>query len=537
MSEAKILLVGEKLRYRSFSGANKALPVLASCLTRAGFRNVIQLDLERRDVSSADLCRQVSDAALIAFAGCMTPQWPELDVSVQLVADHLRALSRTNVPIVVGGYATKAVEDIAQLTPCISGFFDGEGEAGITAIAEAAARGTFLDERQQIHGLCFVNGDGRFHSSVAQRTTDLDSIDQHKGFVHIPERHDMDIFRIGGRQAKTAQIFTQRGCPWTCGFCNKSTESNAVFWLSDDAFRTQLKALRADGYSAVYLDVDTFTVNEVRARRQAEILHDEGFIWGSNTRVDRINRSLMEHLVHNGCCYMFCGVEHVDPGVTVAIGKFNGPLAQTIAQAQAYPDQVRRMYRLMAAVGLPSSFFLILGLPKAVFTTDLQRVLSYVPTTLDDDLACVRFGIEKCDPDFFNFNMLRFMPGSAAADVPCHPAYSCVRPTGEAPVTAGYFLPRVARQRNYAIPEYHGIFRVCESVGANQPRTTAVDSERIYHTFAYAVTLINQKIQRGGKWTRLFIDQEVWDNGLLWQDDDGTYGLAPLAAFEGLITD
>jgi radical SAM superfamily enzyme YgiQ (UPF0313 family) len=536
LREIKILLVGERLRYRSFKGGNKALPTLASCLTRGGYRNVVQLDLERPVIDSTEVRRAASDASLIAFAGCMTPQWPELDVTVRLLADHLQMISRRDVPIIIGGYATKGAEDIARLTPWISGFFNGEGEKGIVDIAQAVARGTFLDERRSIPGLCFVDADGRFSSSIAPRTTNFDHINQNFGFIHVPERHDMDIFRIDDRQAKTAQIFTQRGCPWICGFCNKSTETNGVVWLSEDAFRLQLKDLKAQGFSAVYLDVDTFTVNRLRARRQAEILHEEGFIWGSNTRVDRIDCALLEYLVRHGCCYMFCGVEHLNPGITLAIDKFHGSLAHRLACAKAYPEEVRQVYRMMRAVGLPSSLFLILGLPKAVLDEDETRVIGYVPATLDDDLEAVRFAIDECDPDFLNFNMLRFMPGSAAADTPGHPAYSCVRPSGVSPITAEHFLPRVVDEMNYLLPEYHGIFRVCESIGANQPRTTAVDPERVYQTFVHGVTLINNKIRDGGRRTGLFIDQEILDNDLVWQANDGSYGVAPLKAFEGLAS-
>ena len=528
----KFLLVGERLRYRSFNGANKALPVLASCLTRNGFKNVVQIDLERPDVTAYDLLREVQDADIVAFAGAMTPQWPELDVTVRMVADHLQRLSRSHVPIVVGGYATKGVEDIARLSPWISGYFDGEGEAGIIEIAKSVARGTFFEDRPRLRGICYIDAGGRFRRSIAERTTDLDCFDQNFGFVHVPERHNMDIFRVDGRQAKTAQIFTQRGCPYACAFCNKSEEGNNVVWVSDEALRAQLRRLKDEGYSAVYLDVDTFSISERRARKQAEILHEEGFIWGSNTRIDRIDPDLMHHFVQHGCRYMFCGVEHVHPGVALAIDKFNGSLAQKLARAHTYLDQVRSVYRSMTATGLPSSLFLILGLPKAILNEDRTEVIGYAPTTFEDDAEAIRFGLEECDPDFLNFNMLRFMPGSLAADMPNHPAYTCVRPTGEAPITGGHFLPRVSSTMNYSLPEYHGIFRICESVGESQPRTTAVDADRVYRTVEYSIRLINEKIRRGGKKTSMFIDKDIVENKLIQQDDDGSYRLAPLKAFE-----
>lgn len=530
----KIILVGERLEGRSFNGANKALPVLAHALHRAGFSNILQMDLERNDVNVSDIVRESTDASLIAFAGCMTPQWPNLDETIRRVSNRLYELSRHDVPIIVGGYATKGVEDIARLSPWISGFFDGEGEMGIVQIAQAVAKGRFRQERAGIDGLCYVDENAIFRSSIAKRTTNFDSIDQHFNFVHVPERHDMDIFMTANGQSKTAQIFTQRGCPWMCGFCNKSTESGKVVWLSDESFREQLRVLRRQGYRAIYLDVDTFTVNPERAKRQAEILSEEGLIWGSNTRIDRIDREMMQHLVRHGCVYMFCGVEHVLPEVTFAVDKFNGSPEQRWQLAHLYPNQVRRVYCDMVRVGLPSSCFVILGLPKAKFDQSGTVLMGYEATTLEDDLEAVRFGIEDCDPDFFNFNLLRFMPGSVAADGIDHPSYKQVRPSNGRQITAGFFLPRIAAALGYPQPEYHGIFRICESCGPNQPRTTAVDPERIYATIKFCLEIIRRKIQRGGKRTRLFVDDRVLKEKLLQVNEDGSYYLAPLKEFESL---
>src|SRR5262245_23684059 len=213
----KTLLVGEILKYRSFNGANKALPVLASCLANAGFAHTIQLDLERPDVAVEDLMRHANDADLIAFAGCMTPQWPELDATLRSVAQHLERIDR-KVPMIVGGYATKNAEDIARRSPWVTAFFDGEGEESIVEIASSVARGTCAQEKRSIRGLCFMNGLGLFHSSQSERVRALGGVDQNYGFTHVPGIHDMDIFTApDGRQLKTAQLYTQRGCPWACG--------------------------------------------------------------------------------------------------------------------------------------------------------------------------------------------------------------------------------------------------------------------------------------------------------------------------------
>ncbi len=549
--EVKIVFIGEFIKSRSFNGANKALPVLASSLYNVGFKKIKQLDLERPDLSIDDVLKEVEDAHAIIFAGCMTTQWQEIDEHARTIFIHLEDLGRTNVPILVGGYATKGVEDIARITPWITAFCEGEGEESIVQIAHAIARGTFYQDMAYLPGLCFIDQDGKFchstpesyskpesskfHYSIAARINNFDDIDQNFNLVYIQKVHDMEIFKSpDGRQLKTAQLFTQRGCPWKCGFCNKSTESNNIVRLSEESLRRQLRQLKQRGYEAVYLDVDTFTAHEKAAKKEAEILQQEGFVWGSNTRIDKINYDLMRYLVDHNCIYMFFGVEHTLPEVSLAIHKFNGSVQSQIKQALEYPEKVKRVFTEMGKAGLPSSYFVILGLPKAKMNESKTAIVDYEATTIEDDLDAIRFGLEECNPDFLNFNMLRFMPGTIAADTPSHPAFSQIRPSGEKPITAGYFLPRAAKHYKYQIPRNHGAYRLCESVGYNQPTTTAMSAERVYETIRYTMEWINAKIDAGGKPTQLFMDRDLLAFGLVKRDEKGRYAIASLEDFAGV---
>ncbi|ABA22244.1 Cobalamin B12-binding protein [Trichormus variabilis ATCC 29413] len=542
---SKIVLIGEYIKYRTFNGANKALPVLASSLVNAGFNRVIQLDLERPDLTIDHVLHEVRNADLIIFAGCLTTQWQEIDEHSKKVFTELKKHGRKNVPILVGGYATKSVKDIAQLTPWITGFCDGEGEESIVEIAYAVAKGNFYRNMKHLPGLCFMNKDkefyrvtsnhsqpNRFHHSIAPRVENFDDIDQNLGLIHIPQIHNMDIFKTkDGRQLKTAQIFTQRGCPWGCGFCNKSQENNHIVRLSEASFRQQLRQLKQRGYEAVYLDVDTFTAHVTAAKKEAEILKQEGFVWGSNTRIDKIDYEQMRYLVEHNCVYMFFGVEHSLPEVSLANHKFNGSIQSQIKQAFDYPSNIKKAFQDMNKAGLPSSYFLILGLPKAKLNEDKTEIIGYEPTTLEDDLRTIRFGLEECHPDFLNFNILRFMPGSFAADTPGDCSYSCVRPSGNKPITAGYFLQRAVQQYGYPQSPTHGVYRLCESVGRYQPISTAINPQRVYDTICYAMQLINAKIDAGGKATKLFIDKDLLTLGLVSQDEQGRYAIAPLEDF------
>jgi len=518
--DPKIILIGERLTNRTFNGANKALPVLTSALNNVGFHNVRQMDLENPGCSIEDVLRETVDADLVGISGLST-QLDDIDTHASQIYRNLRKIT----PIIVGGYAAKSIREVALASPHITAFFNGEGEEGIVQIARSVAQGTFEEDKPSILGLCYVDSEGVYHESVAERVRALDT-DQNFDFQHIPEIHDMDVFKDeNGRQLKTAQLFTQRGCAFRCGYCNKSREENFIVYMNLERLEEQVISLVENGFEAVYLDDDTATTNQKRFRSNIEMIAKYGLKIGLNTRIDiearRIRKgdSDIRFAKEHEVVYEFFGVEHTDSGVLMAIGKFNG--SQQMEKARQYADDVKLVFKEMGKCGVPSSYFLILGLPKL----DGKE---YRATSIDEDKEAIRFALEECNPDYFNFNILRFMPGSIAADKigKNHPFY-CVRPTGGDPVTGAYFLTRLNPERQ----EHNLVFRCFESLTPDQARSTAVTPERAYETLRYAIDLINQRIDEGKKTTRLFLDQGILDRGLITQSPNGKYGIGQFERF------
>ncbi len=529
--DIKVVLIGEKMPNRAFNGANKALPVLASSLNNAGYTNVRQLDMEREDMTLDEVMRETRNSDLIGISGVST----QLDQIYSHAKKIREDLEGRKTPIIVGGYAAKGAQEIAANAPWITAFFNGEGEEGILQIAGSVARDKFDDEKKKIKGLCYVDSSGNYHESLADRVRDLDGIDQNFGFVHVPKVHDMDIFRDdSGRVLKTAQLFDQRGCLYRCGFCNKSLEEKAVVHVGDEWFEELVMNLADDGYEAVYLDNDTATINADRFRKKMEILNEYGLKVGINTRIDIEARRLkdgkgnIEFAKNHGAIYQFFGVEHTDPNVLVAIGKFNGNENSQVKRAKQYKEDVKVVFTEMERTGLPSSYFLIMGLPKKVGE-------DYRPTSLEEDQEAIRFALTECNPNYLNFNVLRFMPGTTASDLPSNPNYTnpfaCVRPTGDNPVSGVHFIPALARKNGYDPQEYHPIFQCFEDLPREQPRSTAVSSKRAYETMKYTIDLINQRIEHGKKPTTLFLGHRVLDKGLITREDNGKYNIVGFEQF------
>jgi anaerobic magnesium-protoporphyrin IX monomethyl ester cyclase len=542
IKKPKIVMIGERLGSRAFNGANKALPVLASSLHNYGYDNVIQMDLERPTLTLEEVINECKDADSIWFVGALATQWPEIDKHSKMIYDSLSKERKKNVPIIVGGYAVKGVEPIAEKTPWITAYFNGEGEKGAVELAESIEKGTFSQDKSKIKGLCFMDERGIFHESIADRVENLDGFDQNYGLVHVSGIHNMNIFTENGRQLKTAQLYCQRGCPYKCGFCNKSKESKEVRFVGDAWFEELVKGLRKHGFEAVYLDDDTETISQREFRSKLEILSKYGLKVGMNTRIDieadRLRKlrpgeeSNIKFARDHGCVYQFFGVEHTDPGVLMAIEKFQGSVANQERRAEQYREDVKLVFQEMERCNVPSSYFLIIGLPKEIKE---KWGPSHRPTTLEEDEEEIRFALEKCNPDYLNFNILRFMPGSKAADVLSSP-FRCVSPSKKSVLKADWFLPRVRRlsqygKYSYKDQEYHPVFRLYESLTENQPRSIAITPERAYETMGYAINLINQRIDQGKKATQLFVDHEVMKKGLVKRDTKGHYWIAPINDF------
>lgn len=234
---------------------------------------------------------------------------------------------------------------------------------------------------------------------------------------------------------------------------------------------------------------------------------------------------------------MFFGVEHTDPQATFAADKFaDGDLWRRAQKAIGYPKDVDNAFIWQNEAGVQSSLFLIMGLPKidnASWAKVLGREitqskdLGYVQTSFEDDVTAIRGTMERCQPYHFNANILRLNPDTAMA---YQRRYACIRPSGENPLDAVYYVPRVANLLGITLQEFHPIYRFFEGVEDQQPYSTAMNPQRAYDT----ACVILQEANKFG--TEVYFDFELAKAGLVTGNPKKgeDYKIAPLKDFEGL---
>jgi magnesium-protoporphyrin IX monomethyl ester (oxidative) cyclase len=216
------------------------------------------------------------------------------------------------------------------------------------------------------------------------KVMDLDSLP-------YPARHlvDMNKYTSLPNTYKTSphvfQVMTSRGCPFFCVFCS---DARGIFRQRSVAHVIgELKQLINDYHvkEIAFWD-DAMTVNKKWVHEFCDALEKENLqlIWSCYTRLNLVDKPLLEHMKKTGCWNIFYGIEAGDQELLDNINK-----KMTLAQMK---EAVR--WTQEAGIEIRGSF--MIGLPGE--TPEKAR------KTID-------FAIEL-DPDYAQFSITTPYPGT-----------------------------------------------------------------------------------------------------------------------------
>jgi anaerobic magnesium-protoporphyrin IX monomethyl ester cyclase len=218
-----------------------------------------------------------------------------LESTYYLAIDLLKAIpekDRTYKTFFGGVFATYAANKIIE-----NDFVDyvcrGEGEGAVVEMANALSTGGRIDQIKN----CTVKGDGNIFRNNMRPPIDIDT-------VPIP---DWDLFEAGslyrpmqGKIWRAVGLETQRGCPYTCTFCN--SPSNNVEYKAETGGKfhrkksiTRLKKeldflVKKYDPNLIYFVVDTFLAMSNREFDELKELYSDYKIpFWMNTRAETIN--------------------------------------------------------------------------------------------------------------------------------------------------------------------------------------------------------------------------------------------------------
>jgi radical SAM superfamily enzyme YgiQ (UPF0313 family) len=254
-----------------------------------------------------------------------------------------------------------------------------------------------------IAGLVWRDGGGIVINPERPFIADLDDLP-------LP-RHDLlplEAYRAPLVGGPYAFVVTSRGCPGGCRFCIKHVSyGNSVRFRSPESVLEEIEQLAGLGVRKVNMYADLFTVNRDHVMGICEGILDRGLDirWTCNSRVDFVDREMLDAMARAGCWMIAWGIESGDPRMLRRMRK-----GTTL-------DQIRRALRWSKDAGIMNWGYFIIGLPGE--TEESIRRTIEVSKQLPLDIALFHIAAPHPGTPFF-FEVVErgwFRPGTRWEEV------------------------------------------------------------------------------------------------------------------------
>jgi len=330
-------------QYVRYAQPPMGLALLAAVLEKEGYQ-VAVLDANALGIQPEKVAPLVADADVIGLTA-MTP-------TIGAATSIARSLKQADpdLSIILGGaHATLLPEETLANNSEIDVIVRGEGEKTILKLLRALEDKQVLDS---IPGVSYRKDGEIINNPVAPKNVDMDSLP----FLayHLFPWQRYRPHPPHGRAYPFAAIITSRGCPYQCSYCSKP-----VFGSNFRA-QTPERVIAEIAYYIENFDIkeiafydDVFTLDKKRAYTIADELIKARIkiYWTCETRVNLVDRELLQHMKRAGCYAIAYGIESASPDILKVISK------------DITLEQVEEAVRVTQKVGLQTIGYFMLGSP------------------------------------------------------------------------------------------------------------------------------------------------------------------------------
>lgn len=354
------------------------LAYLAAVLEENGDKVEI-LDAEALRMSDQGITKYVSSSVVDVVGVTMTT------MTYSVAVKTIKAIkSISDAMIYVGGvHPTAMPVETLKAVPEIDVVVIGEGETTIVELINAIENN---EDLKNIKGIAYRDSEGISITDKRPYIEDLDTIP-------FPARHllPMKLYRTKPSALDKLPIYSivgSRGCPFRCTFCAQPF-GKKYRYHSAKRICDEIEHLIND-YDAKGINFkdDTFTLNR---KHVTEICHEiikrginKKITWVCATRVNAIDKPLLELMKKAGCTMIHYGVESGNQRLIDSIHK--GIKLEEVMQA----------FKLTREVGIVIGSYYILGLPSE---------------TREESLNTIKFA-KLANPDWVSFTITIPYPGT-----------------------------------------------------------------------------------------------------------------------------
>lgn len=239
-----------------------------------------------------------------------------------------------------------------------------EGEPVINQILDRLDEPAAL---QDVRGICFGYYGDIIDTGEAPYIEQLDSLP-------FPDRSFLpykEYFSLLGGDAYSTTIFTSRGCPFRCAFCDRPAMGKVFRCHGSDYVVQEIRQCLDLGIREFLFYDDTFTVKRQRVldicRQITEL--GLGISWDIRARVDTVDEEILLALKQAGCQAVHYGVESGSERILERLKK------------GISLSRVNEVFRLTREVGMETLAYFMIGSPGETrddirASLDLARALN-----------------------------------------------------------------------------------------------------------------------------------------------------------------
>ena len=230
--------------------------------------------------------------------------------TVFFLANLVKRYSPESITVVGGSHFNALPELTLEQGPAIDIGVYGEGEVTFKEIVTSVLKGNSYQGvkgifcREKETGKIVFTGRRELIANIDTIPFPLrDSID----WDYMRKRHS-----IRGIKTKSIDVFTSRGCPYSCNFCATHLTFGKTFrQRSIDNISSEIDELISKySIDTLLIAEDTFGIDKTRALELAEMIKSKNLKgFQIYCRVDSVDLELLRHLKECGCIRIVYGIE------------------------------------------------------------------------------------------------------------------------------------------------------------------------------------------------------------------------------------
>jgi len=296
-----------------------------------------------------------------------------LECTYSITLSMLRAIENFDIPVIAGGVFPTFAPEILFLNKNVHMVCIGEGEEMLVELCKRISEGKNYSD---VQNLCLMKS-GQIIKNKLKKPVDINKLPIPDYNLFEPER----FFRpMAGKVYKTIPIETNRGCPYSCSFCNSPSTLKLYKENSFNFFRRKsLSKIREELHylikkwdaEYIYFTSDNFLVNSDNEFDEfIKIYKEIRLPFWIQSRPETITEYRAKKLKEVGCHRISLGLEHG-----------NDEFRKKVLKKRFDNKTIIEASKLLADAGIPLTVNNIIGFPEEtrelVFDTiELNRKLT-----------------------------------------------------------------------------------------------------------------------------------------------------------------